>query len=118
MSVNQKTEASGDLNNDPARPAKPSAKEKPDCSNHKKDLFGEKHMPMAARAIADLHYETLAELFDCLIHEFHHDAVKDAEGGRYNLAGCLENLSGIMRQAFEQSETTWEISKPFMEQRQ
>lgn len=94
--------------------AQSQGEQKPDCSKHKRDLFGESFMPNVARAIADLHYETLAELFDCLIHEFHNDAVKDAEDGRYSLAGSLENASHNCRLVFENIELAFEISKPFM----
>ena len=85
-----------------------------DCSKHPKDIAGITDMKVLAEMIGDLHYESLVDLFDFLRHKFNRDAVKDAEGGRYDLATSLHTAGMICSELFGELENTWEISKPFM----
>ena len=85
-----------------------------DCSQHKKDLFGELDMKKVAEAIGDLHYETLTKLFDALQVKMWHDSNKDAIDGRTKLGEELYGICAAMRKACSHSGKAWQISKPFM----
>lgn len=85
------------------------------CSRHSKQVAGISDMKLLAEAIGDLHYETLAELFNYLASKLASDAIKDAKGGRYSLATELNGASHYIDKAFNHIETAWLISKPFMD---
>lgn len=87
---------------------------KPDCQKHKKEVAGISDMGNLARMIADLHYETLSQLFYQLHYEFMRDSVNDKNGGRAKLSGQLEKLSTDMSNAYDSAASCWRISKPFM----
>lgn len=87
---------------------------KPDCSNHKKDIAGITDMKELAELIGDLHYESLTFLFDHLQIKFWHDSNKDFNKGRTKLGNELYEMCVAMRQACAHSNQAWEISKPFM----
>lgn len=96
--------------------ARPIAKEqaKPNCSQHKKDLFGEKNMKVVAEAICGLHYETLHELFSALCDKFEFDATNDSMGGRTELSKHLFIASELCNDITVPMYKAWQISKPFM----
>lgn len=97
-----------------ARP-KPSVKEKPDCSGHKKDLFGETDMKVVAEAIGDLHYETLSELLGHLGAKIFSDGLKDESEGRKWLGYELQKSGRSIGAAKFHLSKAWIISKPFMQ---
>lgn len=100
----------------PAKPAKDKMEnEKPDCSQHKKDLFGETDMKKVAEAIGDLHYETLKELMYHLSEKFWADSKNDKKGGRHRLSTVLGCASSSTKATAEYMEDLLEISKPFMQ---
>jgi hypothetical protein len=86
----------------------------PDCSNHKKDLFGETDMKIVAEAIGDLHYKTLERLIWHLGKKLYVDSQKDNEAGRKNLASCLHDAAGHLESASYWIGYARDISKPFM----
>lgn len=92
----------------------PDNENKPDCSQHSKDLFGHADMKEVAEAIGNLDYETLYALFSSLEIKLLADYKKDNEAGRKELAMCLYDasidvgcISLYMRKAYQ-------ISKPYM----
>lgn len=85
------------------------------CSNHKKDLFGETDMKKVAEAIGDSHYKLLSLLLYHLREKLWKDGVKDAAEGRVKLGEHLMQASTRIAQARIYIEGAWKISKPFME---
>lgn len=88
----------------------------PECSSHKKELFGQTNMKVVAEAIGDLHYETMSELLNALAAKLWHDYEKDNEAGREELARCLLWTYYGVHKASHGAERAWQISKPFMKQ--
>lgn len=88
---------------------------KPDCSRHSKQVGGFTDMKLLAEAIGDLHYGTLAELFSHLSSKLARDGIKDAEAGRCSLAGELHAASRNLNNAFNNIESAWMFSSPFMD---
>lgn len=87
----------------------------PDCSNHRKDVFGEHDMKKLAIEIGDLHYEALAELLDELSDKLISDAAKDRAGNRDRLAKCLEFAAEDIMHAGISIERAYDICKQFMD---
>lgn len=87
----------------------------PDCSNHRKDVFGEHDMKKLAEEIGDLHYEALGEFLLRLKEKIQHDSTKDKEAGRYLLANKLWVASGGIYTAYVNVTIASSISKPFMD---
>jgi hypothetical protein len=85
------------------------------CSNHKKDLYGESDMKKVAEAIGDLHYETLAQLLKALSQKLKQDSRKDWKSGRVRLANLLKEASVDIKNSYTQIVSAYQISKPFME---
>lgn len=88
------------------------------CSQHKKDLFGQTDMKVVAEAIGDLHYETLAELLLRLREKIGTDAKIDEEGNRTLLSKKLWLASGFLYQAYVNITIASAISKPFMKEKE
>lgn len=84
------------------------------CSEHNKEIAGIADMKQLAEMIGDLHYETLAELFDHLERKFYSDSQNDADGGRVRLSAALNRASFNMRWANRNIQSAWNISKAFM----
>lgn len=91
--------------------------DKPDCSQHRKDVAGITDMKQLAEMIGDLHYEVLAELFSHLEKKFMDDYEKDNKAGRPELAMCLWDASIDAGCIAKYIQHAWQISKPFMEQK-
>ena len=87
-----------------------------DCSRHSKQVNGISDMKILADGIADLHYETFAELLNYLASRLATDAINDAKAGRYQLATELNAASHDLDKVFHHIESAYEISKPFMKQ--
>lgn len=87
---------------------------KPDCGNHKKDLFGHTDMKEVAEAIGDLHYETLTILITEIGNKIGEDERRDAKAGRKQLAAHLFIASEHLKSAAFDINKALEISKPFM----
>jgi hypothetical protein len=85
------------------------------CSEHKRDLFGQTDMKVVAEAIGDLNYETLAELLYHLSDKLNSDSNTDYEGGRYKISQELNEASHKMHFVARRIELVWQISKPFMD---
>lgn len=85
------------------------------CSNHPRDLMGEKDMKVVAENISDLHYETLVDLLGFLEGKLCVDALNDRVGGRDNLSGALFTAAEGFNKARIGIEYAWQISKPFMD---
>lgn len=86
----------------------------PDCKNHKKDVAGISDMKVLAEMIGDLHYETLADLFDKLQNKLLKDAANDRRHGRVNLSDKLDECASYIGCASWEMTGAWKISKPFM----
>lgn len=86
------------------------------CSEHKKDLFGETDMKKVAEAIGDLHYETLAELLRNLSIKLYKDGLKDRENNKEKLGYALSNASNDVAASASHITRAYKISKPFMNQ--
>ena len=91
------------------------SEEKSNCANHKRDIAGITDMKQLAEMIGDLHYETLSKLLHHLSDKLWKDHVKDANKGRINIAGELNDASMCIDEAYRFIEKAWQISKPFME---
>lgn len=89
--------------------------DKPDCSQHPRDLFGHTDMKEVAEAIGDLHYETLTEFLFQLSNKFRVDAEKDNNAGRNKLAQSLHKAKAFIANACYEIITAANISKPFMD---
>lgn len=89
--------------------------DKPDCSRHSKQVGGISDMKILAEAIGDLHYETLAELFNYLASKLASDAINDAKAERYALSGELNCASKHIDMVFHHIDAAWKISKPYMD---
>jgi hypothetical protein len=87
----------------------------PNCSNHKKELFGIGEMRVVAEAIGDLHYETLTDLLKHLFDKLYEDGAKDRVAGRTKLGYELQNASLHLSRAHTAISEAWLISEPFME---
>lgn len=85
-----------------------------DCSNHKKDLFGQSDMKKVAEAIGDLHYEALSKLLFELQTKFHNDSMNDLKGEKFKVSHHLRRMSHCTFEASLEAESLWQISKPFM----
>lgn len=96
----------------------PANQTPPDCSNHKKDLFGETDMKVVAEAISNLHYESFVDLLGFLEGKMCVDAMNDKASGRGRLAGGLFTAAEGFNKARKGIEYAWQISKPFMNQTQ
>lgn len=88
----------------------------PDCTNHKKDLFGETDMKKVAEAIGDLHYEALSELLGSLSIKLYRDGLKDLDRDRYRLSCALDDASNRLRECADHVTRAWNISKKYMKQ--
>lgn len=86
------------------------------CSNHRKDLFGQTDMKVVAEAIGDLHYETLAKLLKEIGNKIFYDSRKDRENGRTKLASQLWQSSLHIGTASGYISEASKISEPFMKQ--
>lgn len=87
----------------------------PDCQHHKKDVAGITDTEVLAEMIGDLHYETLAELFQYLAFKMQSDSHKDTLSGRLKLAARLHSAYNGLMLAQHSIEKAWQISRPFME---
>lgn len=85
-----------------------------DCSNHKKDLFGYSDMREVAKAIGDLHYETMSELLEELHIKIMADAKKDWDNERFQLSQRLTSAESHLEIASMKIRDAWQICKPFM----
>lgn len=88
--------------------------EKPNCANHKTELFGHGDMKEVADVIGDLHYETLFNLLYHLSKKIDADSIKDNESGREKLAAALQYAGMAIFESALRMEKVWEISKPYM----
>ena len=86
-----------------------------DCSQHKKDLFGETDMKKVAIIIGDLHHKSLMELFYHLPNVFERLSEKDYYAGNNALGHNLNEIQLRLRQIQPFIKRLWEISKKFME---
>lgn len=87
-----------------------------DCSNHKKEVAGVSDMKVLAEMIGNLHYETLAELFQHLSKKIFQGAEKDAKAKRLALSSILYDLNYELNVCHRLADRAWKISKPFMSQ--
>lgn len=87
---------------------------KPDCSQHKRDIAGITDMKHLAEMIGDLHYETLSTLLNNLQQKLQSDAEKDFKAGRVKLSAELRNAGLKIDGAWWHIYNAWEISEPFM----
>lgn len=87
----------------------------PDCSQHPKELFGEKDMKIVGEAIANMNYESLPQLFYNLSKKLERDAENDHKEGRENLADAIQYLQMSIFESALRAEKLWKISKPFMD---
>lgn len=85
-----------------------------DCSNHKKDLFGESDMKHLAGLISELHCESLAILLKELSKNLKQDSRKDWANKRMQLSNRLKEASDHLKVAYTYINEAWQISKPFM----
>ena len=85
-----------------------------DCSQHKKELFGETDMEKIADAIGDLHYECIPLLLYHLSKKIHADAEIDYKGDRKKLASALQYLGMALFESSLRAQIVLKISKPFM----
>jgi hypothetical protein len=86
----------------------------PDCSRHKKEIAGISDMKVLAEMIGDMHYETLAELFNNLQEKLSKDALKDKIAGRKRIAAAINEAAYCLSRAKSFISDAWQISKPFM----
>lgn len=86
----------------------------PDCSGHKKDLFGKTDMKEVAEAIGDLNYETLQELFFQLSVKLYQDEMRDANNKRPELGASLDHTSDHIANAAHCMARAWKTSKKYM----
>lgn len=86
-----------------------------DCSNHKKDLFGETDMKKVATAIEDLHYEAMAELFNHLAERYMIRRESDTAIDRTELAQSSLWMHYAAAKLSYGAERAWKISKPHMQ---
>lgn len=86
-----------------------------DCSQHKKELFGETDMKKVAEIIGDMHYEALAELIARIGLKLYKDGLKDRLNQRELLGYSLTDASDKMIEAANFIEKAWKISKPYMQ---
>lgn len=84
------------------------------CENHKKEVAGLKP-PELSKAIVGMHYEALADLFDCLYRDFREAGYKDYAIGKPSLNEQQQMISAYMLNALHHARNLWQISKPFME---
>lgn len=87
---------------------------KPDCSQHKRDIAGITDMQALGEMMGNLHYETLTELLRHLAIKINLDSVNDTNSGRKELGRNLYFASTHLELAFEWIENAWIVSKPFM----
>ena len=85
------------------------------CSNHKRDLFGETDMKKAAEIIGDLHYKTLAALLVELSIKLYRDGQFDEISKREQLAHYLNEAQYKISEASGFIYKAWKVSKPFMD---
>lgn len=85
------------------------------CSNHKKELFGQADMKHLAEDIGNLHYESLTQLLYWLSKKIDEDSVKDYQGGREKLAAALQYTGMSIFESSLRMEKVWNICKPNME---
>lgn len=84
------------------------------CSQHKKDLFGETDMRKVAEAIRYMHHETRAILIDELSKEISREGWEDQKL-KPQLSEQLFTVAGYLCKAAIHSHFVFAISKPFME---
>lgn len=84
------------------------------CSNHRKDLFGQTDMRHVAEDIGNLHYNSLMNLLRYLSEKLQRDAWLDFKAGRKNLGSSLANASRSIEEAHRCIKSAWKISEPFM----
>lgn len=85
------------------------------CKNHKKEIAGISDMRELATMIGDLHYETLRDFLVRLEVKLLIDSKKDALSKRVKLSDALLVASGKIAEAANYINKAWQISKPFME---
>lgn len=85
------------------------------CERHPTKIKGFDDMESASRAVADLHYKSLAQFLGWLSVHIKDDSRKDEENGRVQLAAKLNLLSNQLIGANDTAKDVWEICKPYME---
>lgn len=85
------------------------------CENHKKDLFGEADLRKAAKAIADMNYESLTTMLSHLGEIIEWDARNDFAGGRKMLSEKLLIVSKLINTSSIFMKDAFEISSRFMQ---
>lgn len=85
------------------------------CSQHKKDLFGETDMKKVAEAIRYMHHQTRAILIDEISRQISLEGLDD-QILKPKLANELFMVAGYLSKAADHSKFVWQISKPFMNQ--
>lgn len=92
-------------------------KTKDDCSRHPRIIAG-LEMPELSKAIVNLHYESLQELFSLLPFDFKISGDKDFISGNHKLHFHQRMISKHLYKASHHSKALWNISKPFMDKKQ
>jgi len=87
-----------------------------DYSKHKKEVAG-LNMTELSKSIVDLHYESLAELFQLLSKDFMEVSSNDYKLGNTNVAYELNSIGWGFFKLSPHADKIWQISKPFMEQK-
>lgn len=90
--------------------------QKPDCSNHSKEVAGISDMKVLAEMIGDLHYESLAELNERLKEKYAEDAGNDLKAENHKVASDLALMAYFQKQLSIVSSRLWQTCKPLMEQ--
>ena len=84
---------------------------------HKTELDNYKGtLPELAREIANLRYDTLANLFEELYKCIDEDAQKDYDKGRKNLGMCLGMNAYRLKEATDSFKRAWLMCAPYMKE--
>lgn len=84
------------------------------CSQHKKEVAGISDMKVLAQMVRMLHHEARAIFIDEFSKEISMEGLED-EKLKPQLAEQLFMVSGYLAKAAVHSKFVWQISKPFME---
>jgi hypothetical protein len=84
------------------------------CSNHKKELFGQTDMKHLAEDIGSLHYGSLYLLLYHLYKKLDEDSIKDYKANREKLAAALQYASMSIFESALRMQKVWQICEPFM----
>lgn len=84
------------------------------CSNHRKDLFGQTDMKHVAEDIGNLHYESFSHLLTHLHDKLKRDAALDLLAGRKKISMELSLAANKINLAWLHIREAWKISEPFM----